>query len=219
MIIFQVARELVEALEGNNAFSKAVFLQKLSEILEHSSIEKDGYKWVNYTLDEWQQEIFTWVHPKTIGRMWSDLAEEGAIIKKTFDSSEARNWIRINEEWLDKMFLKIGKSVPLLKGTIIKENKRGAKRDPLLNHPAILTYKSVAHYQVLAVWRSRVVEVVGDKPNDVERWRQTIFSWLGKGWNPKNIEGMLEAYQSGSLLQQKSKTREQELIDAGYKPA
>lgn len=39
-----------------------------------------------------------------------------------------------------------------------------------------------------------IVQVVGDDPDDVERWHQVCLSYVAMGWNPKNIKGMLEHY-------------------------
>ena len=44
-----------------------------------------------------------------------------------------------------------------------------------------------------------IVEVVGENPADVDRWKRTALAWVACGWNPKNVKGMLEFYVKGEL--------------------
>ena len=80
-----------------------------------------------------------------------------------------------------------------------KPAKAGKKRDPLLDHPAIIDYKETAHLHVPIPWRKKVSESVGDNPHNVEKWKQLIFEWIGYGWNKQNVKGMLEAFQNGGI--------------------
>ena len=65
-------------------------------------------------------------------------------------------------------------------------------RDPLLDHEAVKIYRDVIRRHIPVTWRQEVCETVGDKH---ERWKETCYYWLGKGWNPGNIAGMLEAFK------------------------
>jgi len=48
-------------------------------------------------------------------------------------------------------------------------------------------------------WYDEIVAKVGDNPASLELWGKTVKSWVGKGWNPQNVEGMLEAYSNGGI--------------------
>ena len=65
--------------------------------------------------------------------------------------------------------------------------------------PAILAFRSSAHRYPAKSWWKRVDAVVGDAEPDVERWQKLVFEWVGNGWNPTNVKGMLDAYQSGGI--------------------
>ena len=35
---------------------------------------------------------------------------------------------------------------------------------------------------------------MGTDPPDLERWKNTVTAWVGMGWKPTNVKGMLECY-------------------------
>ena len=76
------------------------------------------------------------------------------------------------------------------------KRKKGKKRDPLLDHPAIIIYREKVRRHVQTTWRQRVVDAVGDQ---AEAWGELVDTWVGNGWNPQNIKGMLEAFKSGGI--------------------
>lgn len=77
------------------------------------------------------------------------------------------------------------------------------KRDERLDHPAIIAYRENARLHVPVVWRDEVIETIGgeDKP-----WGELVKLWVGKGWNPGNVAGMLELFVSEHGAQKKGKT-------------
>ena len=79
------------------------------------------------------------------------------------------------------------------------KNTRGGKppapRDPLLDNPAIIEYRSKAKIQIPAVLRKEVADTVTDIP----LWGTIIYDWIGNGWNKQNVRGMLDAYRKGGI--------------------
>lgn len=69
------------------------------------------------------------------------------------------------------------------------------KRDERLDHPAISGYKSLARLNVPIIWRDDVINAVGDGEKEIYRWLDLVKSWIGRGWNPKNVEGMLDSFK------------------------
>ena len=74
--------------------------------------------------------------------------------------------------------------------------KSGAKRprDERLSHPSIVVYRDVAKLQVPEILRDDVISTVGD---DAIRWGNIVKQWIGNGWKPGNINGMLDYYRNG----------------------
>jgi hypothetical protein len=81
----------------------------------------------------------------------------------------------------------------------VKESKHAAQktaRTPNLNqHIAIQTYREAAHQYPKGTWKQKVVDAVGTNAPDVDFWRQVCESYVGLGWNPGNVKGMLEFYE------------------------
>ena len=72
-------------------------------------------------------------------------------------------------------------------------SKLPRKRDPRLDNPAIIAYREEAHLHVPINIRDDVVSIV----SDAEKWQGIVHSWMAKGWNKQNIEGMLQVYRDG----------------------
>ena len=89
---------------------------------------------------------------------------------------------------------KEGRAAPNNNGAKPKKPKK--KRDPLLDHPAIIEYREIARFHVPIVWREQVVEAVGD---NVDLWKSVVFDWIGRGYNPRNVKDMLDAFHKGGL--------------------
>ena len=92
-----------------------------------------------------------------------------------------------------------GKPTHIISTESINTNKKTnggkppRKRDSRLDHPAIIAYREEAHLHVPINIRDDVVAVV----TDADKWQKIVHSWIGKGWNKQNIEGMLQVYRDG----------------------
>ena len=91
--------------------------------------------------------------------------------------------------------------VPLHKDHINSHNntqlksgrKRPArKRDERLDNLAVKTYRELAHNTAPAAMRDDLCAIT-----DVDKWRGVVHDWIGRGYNPRNISGMLEVYNNG----------------------
>jgi hypothetical protein len=109
-----------------------------------------------------------------------------------------------------------------------KRECEGERGDPVVQNcknqdsriPVIL-YRSVAHLMPNKTQQRIIVSTVTNLP----LWQQTLEHWLGHGWNPKNITGMLQLYERGgvsgcracrseALLGHQRKTTHQQTLDA-----
>lgn len=67
------------------------------------------------------------------------------------------------------------------------------QRDPLLDNEAVKLLRSIAHITANHVQRKMIAESV----TDFDAWSEALNHWLGHGWKPTNIVGMLESYKRG----------------------
>ena len=85
-----------------------------------------------------------------------------------------------------------------------KEKSLGKPRRGLLRHikdklepkpEAVEVYRSVAYtYPEKCIWDD-IEKAVGDKPNDLELWRDVVKNYIGLGWNKTNVVNMLGYFE------------------------
>lgn len=79
--------------------------------------------------------------------------------------------------------------------------KKVEHRDERLDSWQILTYRELARLTPPHAIRDRMVSEITDEP----RWRDSVREWIGKGWSPRNISGMIDFYNG-----KKKETRHEE---------
>lgn len=81
-----------------------------------------------------------------------------------------------------------------------KEGKRGrAKRAPQPIPPAIDVIRSETNlFPKKSLWPD-IAETVGEDPGHLDFWRDVVHQWTARGFNPKNIAGMLEWFRAGEI--------------------
>ena len=69
-------------------------------------------------------------------------------------------------------------------------------RDPLLDHPAVKTYRDIMHLTPNEAQRKAISEAVTD--DRLGKWSDTLQNWTLHGWKPGNVAGQLESLQNGA---------------------
>jgi len=79
------------------------------------------------------------------------------------------------------------------------------KRKPV---PAsVKAFRSGAHRYPPRAWYDRIAAAVGDDPAALDRWKALVHEWVGRGWNPGNVQGMLEAFGNGGIRDRRGNGR------------
>ena len=79
----------------------------------------------------------------------------------------------------------------------ILDKNRGDKRRGAEIPPAVKAFRGATHRYPAKSWYQDIDDIVGQKPEDVGRWRELCKNWVGRGWNPVNVKGMLDQFQNG----------------------
>lgn len=58
----------------------------------------------------------------------------------------------------------------------------------------VKVFRENTHRYPAKAWYSDIAAQVGEQPNDLERWGHVVKAWVGMGWNPTNVKGMLEYF-------------------------
>jgi hypothetical protein len=59
-------------------------------------------------------------------------------------------------------------------------------------HPAVQAFREGTHRYPAKSWYPVIAETVGTQEEDVERWARIVMAWVGTGYNPCNVKGMLD---------------------------
>jgi hypothetical protein len=63
----------------------------------------------------------------------------------------------------------------------------------------VLAFRRAAHRYPPKSWYADVDRIVGREEADLQFWEGVVKEWVGHGWNPTNVSGMLECYQRRQL--------------------
>jgi hypothetical protein len=77
-----------------------------------------------------------------------------------------------------------------------KSEKRGKTRKTTKPTPqAVKVFRANAHRYPAKAWYGDIEATVGESEDGLEFWGSVIKAWVGLGWNPTNVKGMLEFYE------------------------
>lgn len=83
--------------------------------------------------------------------------------------------------------------------------------------PAFKVYVEITDfYQITKYWRGEMARIVGDKPEDLEFWRQVVIGWTGKYQTRHNVEGMLDYYKRREIPGYQPKQKASHTNGTGY---
>lgn len=86
-------------------------------------------------------------------------------------------------------------TAPAIKPGAGKKHGRAAAPIP----PAVTRYREMAHRFPNKSLYGDIEATVGDKPADLDRWGAVVKAWIGKGYNPSNLTGMLDTFRRGEM--------------------
>lgn len=68
---------------------------------------------------------------------------------------------------------------------------------PPSHPPAITVFRDKTHRFPNKAWFADIAAIVGEKQEDLERWGEIVHLWVGRGFSPVNVVGMLDVFQNG----------------------
>lgn len=96
---------------------------------------------------------------------------------------------------------------------------RKSRKKPRTPVPeAVKVFRANAHRYPAKAWYDDVAQAVGDAPGNLELWGKVVKAYVGLGWNPTNVTGMLEFYQREEIPTPKGASNANSLRDrpAGF---
>ncbi len=94
----------------------------------------------------------------------------------------------------------IKESLNNIEGQTPKSKSKTKKKTPSKPQPeAIKIFRQNANAFPAKSWWKDVDEIVGSDPENLQFWGKLVKIWVGKGYNPTNVAGMLDAYKARRL--------------------
>ena len=79
------------------------------------------------------------------------------------------------------------------------KKRKTSKRKKTPTPEAVRVFRENAHRYPPKAWYSKIAEVVGEDPADLELWGQIVLAYIGLGWNPGNVKNMLAYYEKREI--------------------
>lgn len=64
---------------------------------------------------------------------------------------------------------------------------------------AVKVFRETLHKYPSKILWDDIVETVGENEDKLQEWAKLLKSWVGRGYNPVNVEGQLDAFRAGGL--------------------
>lgn len=66
-------------------------------------------------------------------------------------------------------------------------------------HAAVSVFRDAAHLFPAKSWYGKVASIVGESEANLAFWRRVVEAWVGTGWKPTNVKGMLDFFQRNEI--------------------
>jgi hypothetical protein len=70
---------------------------------------------------------------------------------------------------------------------------------PPSEYPSAQVFREITHRWPAKSLQPELHAAIGSEPEAVELWRKVVRAWIGLGWNPMNLDGMLECFKRGEV--------------------
>lgn len=170
----QVLPSLAEAIGLN----EAIVIQQLHYWLENPKVgfEKNGFKWVSNTYDEWQKNFPFW-STSTIKRIFTELEDRKFVVSGKFEVSDwsQRKAYRVNYELLDEVNLTQSNGSKL--STLNRNTETTTEKDMI---DAILENEKKSQPEKLAQIAFEEALGFGSLPWETRKDWQKFSKWVKK---------------------------------------
>lgn len=82
------------------------------------------------------------------------------------------------------------------------------------HHVAVKAYVDVTHRRPKQFVADTIALAVGDDETTISAWKEVVKTWLLSGWNPQNVDGMLDMFKNrNNQTTKQNGTRRRVVID------
>ena len=70
--------------------------------------------------------------------------------------------------------------------------------NPNQHHVGVVAYMEITNRRPKQLIADEIAQTVSTDETEIERWKSVVKQWVLNGWNPNNIDGMLNAYKTNT---------------------
>ena len=73
------------------------------------------------------------------------------------------------------------------------------KKEKIPTPQAVVMFRQMANRYPAKSWYGAIDQAIGTEPDNLKRWGRIVYQWVGLGWNPTNVTGMLECFNENRM--------------------
>lgn len=163
---------------------------------QRRKLEELGYITSRKRQSKQEITIHNWVNPRTYGGKVTNRRSVNELTPSELESdnqsdnqSDNRSYVAVNTP--------TSSSITINHSSPQKEKKPKPEKAGV--HPAISAFREKAQAYPAKGQFSTIETIIGDVPENLERWGKTVEAWILVGWSPRNVAGMLDFFKRREL--------------------
>jgi hypothetical protein len=85
--------------------------------------------------------------------------------------------------------------------------KKESTANPNQQHSAVKTYVEITHRRPKHIVANAIASAIPDSETELNAWKDVVTQWVLSGYNPMNVDGMIDMYKNKGSLQQNRQQR------------
>lgn len=159
---------------------KAIGELETAQLIRVERISQHGVSWNAYSIVDAESTLIT-----------SEVSATDVLVVNEFNQGSKNDLPEVVNEFNQGVV----KEFNTQKKSNIKKGKKDSSttRDPRIDAWQLQVYRELARYHVPIAWRDEIISTVTDEAV----WAYVIRTWIGRGYRPNAIGGMLDWYMKG----------------------
>lgn len=96
--------------------------------------------------------------------------------------------------------------------------KKESTANPNQQHSAVKTYVEITHRRPKHIVANAIANAIPDSENELSAWKDVVSQWVLSGYNPMNVDGMIDMYKNRHNPQQQNRQVKRRIVIDSTQP-
>ena len=96
--------------------------------------------------------------------------------------------------------------------------KKASTANPNQQHSAVKTYVEITHRRPKHIVADAIANAIPDIEVELNAWREVVKQWVLSGYNPMNVDGMIDMYKNRNNPQQQTRQTKRRIVIDNTQP-